>query len=392
MEFVVLTEEEFKKIQNDMPGASYYQTTYWADIKKQNNWHAYYVGVKENEKIIAASLLLARKVMLGKSIFYAPRGLMLDYENIELLEFFVKNVKEFVRKNNGFMLKIDPMQEYRHHDSDGNIIEDGFDNTKIHNELLNLGFVHKGFRTGYVDDLQYRWSYAINISGKTYEEAFVSFSSKGRGHIRKALKYPFIIKDVDEKNILDFKKITEHTAERHNHFDRTLDYYKSLIENFKEEKRIRVFVLYLDKHKYLSEFKDDKLYEVIKAEKEDLVPISCAMFIMDNNTVNYVYSGSYSKYNYFNASYMIQNEMIKFAIEKGYDVYDFGGISGDFNVDSEDYGVYAFKKNFNGRVIEYIGEYDLATNNFYYKLYVNGYKIYRNSKKVLAKIKNLFRV
>ncbi len=390
MEFVELTKEEFASIQNDMPGSTYTQTTYWADIKAANTWEGYYLGIKVNEKIVAASLLLARKVILGKKIFYAPRGLMLDYENKEVLDFFIKNIKMFVKSHGGFMFKMDPLVEYRHHNSDGDLIEDGFDNSKLHEHLIKLGFKHKGFRTGYVDDLQYRWSYAINIEGKSFDEVFASFSSKGRGHIRKAQKYPFVIKDVDESNLDDFKKITEHTAERHNHFDRTLDYYKSLLEGFKKENRIRVFVLYLDKKKFLEEFQDDKSYEMIKAEKEDMIPISCAMFIMDKDVVNYVYSGSFSKYNSFNASYMIQNEMIKYAVEKGYKVYDFGGISGNFEVGSEDYGVYAFKKNFNGRVIEYIGEYDLPTSKMYYLLYINGYKLYRNSKKVFSKIKNTF--
>lgn len=387
MEFVELTKKEFASIQNNMPGSTYTQTTYWADIKATNSWESYYVGVRENKKIVAAGLLLARKVILGKKIFYSPRGLMLDYDNIELLEFFIKNIKSFVKSKGGFMFKMDPLVEYRHHNSDGDVIDDGFDNSKLHDKIIKLGFKHKGFRTGYVDDLQYRWSYAINIEGKSFNEVFASFSSKGRGHIRKALKYPFVIKDVDESNLSDFKKITEHTAGRHNHFDRTLDYYRILMKEFEKENRIRVFVLYLDKKKYLEEFQDDKLYETIKMEKEDMIPISCAMFIMDKDVVNYVYSGSFSKYNSFNASYMIQNEMIKYAVEKGYKVYDFGGISGNFEVDSEDYGVYAFKKNFNGRVIEYIGEYDLVISSFYYFLYTKGYTIYRNSKKILSKFK-----
>lgn len=387
MEFVELTEKEFDKVANNFPNSTYLQTTAWAKIKSVNNWQAHYVGVKENDKLVAATLILARPVLLGKSIFYAPRGPLMDYSNTKLINFFIDNIKKYVQKHNGFLFKIDPLVEYRHHDSNGNLLEDGFSNQELHETLIKKGFMHKGFRVGYVDDLQYRWSYAINMENKTYDEVFASFSSKGRGHIRKAMRYPFVLKDVDEKNIMDFKHITEHTAKRHNHFDRTLAYYQSLIDNFAPLKRIKMVVLYLDKEKYLAEFKDDRLYEIIKEEKESMIPLSCAMFIMDKNTVNYVYSGSYSKYNYFNAQYMIQNEMIKWAIDNNYTIYDFGGISGDFDPESSDYGVYAFKKNFNGRVIEYIGEYDLRINKFYYFLYTKGYKIYRNSKKIFAKLK-----
>lgn len=389
MKFVELTAKEFKKIENDMPGATYLQTTTWAGIKKANNWDSYYVGVKnDNDKIIAAALLLARKILLNKKIFYSPRGLMLDYNNFELLDFMIENVKKFVKKNGGFMLKMDPLVEYCHHNSDGDIVDPDFNNIEIHNELVRLGFKHKGFRVGYVNDLQYRWSYAIDIENKTYDEVFASFTSKGRNHIRKSCKYPFVLKDVDKSNLKDFKEITEHTAERHNHFDRTLDYYQSLIDGFSENEKIKIFVLYLDKKKYLEDFKEDKMYAEIEKEEKDMIPISCAMFIMDKDVVNYVYSGSYSKYNYFNASYMIQNEMIKWATKKNYKVYDFGGISGNFELNSPDYGVYSFKKNFNGRVIEYIGEYDLVISSFFYFMYIYGYDFYRNGKKLLAKIKN----
>ena len=387
LKFIELTKEEFKKIEDKMPGSTYYQTVYWANIKAPNGWKAYYVGVKDNDDIIGASLLLARKIFLGQKIFYAPRGLLMDYDNLELLDFFVNNIKSFVKKRNGFFFKMDPLVEYKHHNSAGEVIDDGFSNEKLHEHLIKLGFKHKGFRTGYVDDLQYRWSYAIDIGNKSYEQVFESFSSKGRGHLIKACKYPLVMEDVNEENIKDFKAITEHTAERHNHFDRTLEYYKMLIDNFRVEDRIKVFVLYLDKKKYLEEFKSDKLYDEISKEERDMIPISCAMFIMDKDTVNYVYSGSFSKYNYFNAQYMIQNEMIKYAVSKGYKVYDFGGISGNFEMGTPDYGVYAFKKNFNGRVIEYIGEYDLVINSVLYFMYKNGYTLYRNSKKIFSRFK-----
>lgn len=390
LNFVELNKTEFKKIEDKMPHSNYYQTVYWANIKAVNGWASYYVGIKDDKgKFIGASLLLARKIFGKYCIFYAPRGPMLDYDNLELVEFFATNIKKFIKERNGFFFKMDPMVEYKHHNSDGDLLDDGFSNEKLHEYLINLGFKHKGFRIGYVDELQFRWSYAIDIANKIYDEAFASFSSKGRGHIRKAYKYPFVLKEVDDETIKDFKAITEHTAERHNHFDRTMEYYETLIDNFKEAGRIRAFVLYLDKNKYKEDCKDDKFYEEIVKEEKDMIPISCALFIMDKDTVNYVYSGSFSKYNYFNAQYMIQNEMIKWAISEGYKVYDFGGISGNFEIGSPDYGVYTFKKNFNGRVIEYIGEYDLVANRFLYFMYKKGYTIYRNSKKLISRLKKI---
>ena len=74
--------------------------------------------------------------------------------------------------------------------------------------------------------------------------------------------------------------------------------------------------------------------------------------------------------------------MIKYGIENGYKIYNFYGISGNFDPNDDRYGIYAFKKGFNGTVVELIGEYDIPVNRIYYFLY----KIINLSKKCIKKI------
>ena len=68
--------------------------------------------------------------------------------------------------------------------------------------------------------------------------------------------------------------------------------------------------------------------------------------------------------------------------ENKYKVYNFYGISGNFDKDNERYGVFDFKKGFNATVDELIGEFDLPISKFWYFLYTQAFKIYRNLKKV----------
>ena len=49
---------------------------------------------------------------------------------------------------------------------------------------------------------------------------------------------------------------------------------------------------------------------------------------------------------------------MKFTIENGCFVYDFQGIPGYTNENDPNYGIYKFKKGFNGEVIEFAGEFD----------------------------------
>lgn len=107
-----------------------------------------------------------------------------------------------------------------------------------------------------------------------------------------------------------------------------------------------------------------------------------SMFITYGDEVLYLYSGAYEEFLKYDAPYVIQWEMIKYALKHGYKRYNFYGISGSFDKNDKTYGVYHFKKGFNGKVVELIGEFDLVINKPIYYLYNFAYKIYRYIKNV----------
>jgi len=99
--------------------------------------------------------------------------------------------------------------------------------------------------------------------------------------------------------------------------------------------------------------------------------MSAAMFILYGSEVIYLFSGSDEKYmKEYNAQYLIQWHMIKYAIEHKFDTYNFYGIQGLPDKTSKDYGIYDFKKGFTsektGRVIELIGAHELPINPLFY--------------------------
>ena len=54
---------------------------------------------------MGVTLLLEKKTPIRMSLFYAPRGFLLDIDNYDLLKEFTKLISEYVKKNHGFMLK-----------------------------------------------------------------------------------------------------------------------------------------------------------------------------------------------------------------------------------------------------------------------------------------------
>lgn len=388
MEFVTLSIEEFSNARNKFKGNSFYQTYHWTRVKHITGWDAYMVGVKENDEIVACTIIIGRKLFLKHYFYYAPRGMLLDYNNKELLDFFVKNIKQFLKEKDGLIFKIDPLVEYRKHDKNGDIINEEFNNQQIIDNLKEVGFKHHGFTKGYSGDIQFRWSYCLDLD-KTDDELLEDMSKRCRRCLRKAYNYPIDLERVNEKNKYDFKGIMESTAVRHKDFDRSIEYYKSLDKKLKEKSIL--LIAYLDRDKFLEEFLEDKLYEIVLTDKRKKIPISAGVFIYDQERMNYVYGGTHKEYMPLMAQYKVQAEMIKYTKEVlNLPIYDFGGISGDFNPKSKNYGVYEFKRGFGGRVIEYIGEFDLIISPFKNATFETGYFILRNIRKLKIAIINLF--
>ena len=99
MKFVNLEEKEFDKFASKHPYTSFYQTSSWGHLKESNGWNMHLLGVKDNNKVIAATLLLSKKTPIGYYMFYAPRGFLIDYNNFEILDFFTKNIKKYTKES-----------------------------------------------------------------------------------------------------------------------------------------------------------------------------------------------------------------------------------------------------------------------------------------------------
>ena len=101
-------------------------------------------------------------------------------------------------------------------------------------------------------------------------------------------------------------------------------------------------------------------------EKQDKLVLSVGSFILYGDEIIYLNSGNYKEYMHYNAQYLLQWTMIKYGIEHHYKRYNFYGISGNFDKKDSSYGIYEFKKGFNGYVIENIGTFELPVRKVYY--------------------------
>ena len=415
MKFTELSVKDFEDFALKHDQISFHQSKEWALLKKVNGWEAYYVGALDGKKIVAASLLLAKSTPIKKKMFYAPRGFLIDYENKEILKFFTIEVKKFVRKKGGFFIKIDPYVSYRQRDVNGNIVDGGYCHDDIVSNLKELGYHHYGFKNGY-QQLQPRFIFWLPLKNKTEEEIWDKFSKDTKRHINKTKKELLVLEEVTKDNIDDFCGIMEHTSKRRGFIDRPKSYYLRMLDVFGKHIKILSAVLYtdkalsywkeqlsilekdkVDKEKIVSESGSKKSKDALKQVEKEITEIkqnisdlesikekygsrivlASSMFLMYGKEVLYLFSGSYKEFMKYNAQYLIQWEMIQYAIKNKYERYNFYGIEGKFD---DENGVYGFKKGFDGEVVEFIGEFDLVVNKGYYYLYKMAFSMYHKFK------------
>lgn len=418
MEFVLLTEEEYRQFLKSNPQASFMQTVELSHLKKELGSKIHFVGIKKDNQIIAGSMILEDTTILNKKMFYAPRGLIVDYHDKELLSFFTKELKKYIKKNNGFILTIDPNVIYRVRTSDGDIDDNNKADDESINNLLSLGYKHYGFNL-YLDTMQARWCYRISLD-EDYESKKVKFSKSTRKNIDFCIKKGLMVREGTIDDLKVMAEIFEITSKRKDFFSRSLEYYQKMYRHMKD--LMTIYIAYLDPDTYykhtlslleeakknyqtvldkmekdmigskLINQKETTLKQITKYEHElekakefkkkfpNGKDIGCLLSLRSGNEYLTLSSGTLAEYREFTPKYLMYEHHIKEAYKEGFKYCNFYGITGDFDPKGKYYGIYEFKKGFNGNVIEYIGQFELKVTWFY-----NVYKILKRIKRFIRR-------
>lgn len=406
MKFQEITEKEYRDYWESHPLKTFLSSPEISKLREKSNWVTYYVGVREDKKLIAACMLLAHKRHFNKYEFYSPRGFLLDFNNSNLLSFFTKEIKKYVKDKKGYILRIDPYVIYKQRDIDGNIVEDGVDNSKVVDDLLALGY--KKVATPYKE--QVGWMFSLDLEGKSEEDILKEMKPNTRNTIRKAEKFGISVNEIGYDELDRFQSIMEETSKRKGFSNRKLSYYQDMYKLFHDKNEVKFFITELNLGNYIKGLeeekkdKSDKLNslsdakyndgqkknltnEIASLEKRikessdiidkngsDTITLSGSMFMLIKPEVIYLSSGNYEEYMKFNSQYLIQWELIKYGIENGFKKHNFYGIPENINEHPKDYGIYEFKRGFNGYVEELIGEFELPIT-WHYNLFKLIHKI-----------------
>lgn len=386
MELFEITKEEFDVFCKQYECQNFFQCGYMKDMFDLEGKENYLIGLKDEGKLVAATLLVHRTTFLGSKMFEAVKGFILDYRNCDVLDEMTKQTYVFIKKHGGYRLLISPYVPVVERDTDAQIVDGGIDNRDICQYLESIGYhdIGKG--------PQVKWNYVLDINNQTPEQLLASFRPNTRNYINRTInKYHLIHKTLKFDELSEFKKITSDTCERRGFGDKTLEYYQNMFTTFKDQ--VTFQIVSLDCDVYIKALEDEnkeflrrieelsdapsnvkkkevmkKDYEAnlrkieetktLKKEKGNIIPLSGAMFMLYGREIIYLFSGSYKEYMNFCGQYRLQWEIIKYAAINHYERYNFFGIQDVFDPNGKDYGVYEFKKGFNGYVEELFNVYE----------------------------------
>lgn len=304
------------------PSSSFYQDKIWALIK--NGWNSDYFYIEKNNEVIAvAQVLSIYNSEAKKNLFYCPRGPVSDLYDIETNIELINEIKNFAKKNNGFLVKFDPNYEY---------------DEKLVNEYKKHGieFCHKMY--SYV---QFPFSMMLDINGRKFEDVIQSFSKNGRKQVRKSYKQDLELYVGNRDDIKIFHEITADMCKRKGITYRPIDYYYRLYDNFKDKARM-TFV------KYKNEF------------------LSCSFLITFKDYAMALYGADNLNID-LGQSYFLDAEEIRYCCENNIRYYDLGGVK---SLDIND-GLYRFKRKFtNNNIIKWIGNIECIIDEDSYQKFI----------------------
>lgn len=344
--------ERYDSFVSSHPKGHFLQTWEWGQVKKSMGWEPLPLILEEDGEIRASLLILKRKLPLPgikKCIFYSPRGPVADIDSEELCRVLFDGAAKVAKAHGAIFLKVDP--------------DVPKDNTGFEQILKNCGLVRNEVGLDF-EGVQPSFVFRLDIAPSEIK-LLENMHPKTRYNIRLAGKKGVTIREAaSRKDLEDFYAILIETARRDKFLVRGFEYFETIWNQMVENNLAQVF---------LAEYEGQ--------------PVSGTLVMLLGDKAWYLYGASSNEHRNIMPNYLIQWEMICWAREKGCSLYDFRGVSGDLDESNPLYGLYRFKKGFNGDLVEFTGEWDKVYARFFYWLWTRVLPIYLKTVRRILRVK-----
>ena len=423
MKIITLSKEEFDNFSTKHKYNTYYQSSSYAEFAKNNEqYNVHYLGfINDDNRIIGASLMLYKTLFWGYKYAYSPRGFLIDYDDIEMINVVTKSIKKLLKKQKFIFVKIDPLIVVSERDQNGKIIQFNNNVNNILDTLKKNGYEHLGFNI-YNETSLPRWNVIAKLN-KDGRILYNNFSNNVKEKISYSNNLGLVVVEDNDVNIdyfYDFIKKSYGKISKKR--------FQLFRDSFINNKKIKIFYAKLDTRRYVENANklysqeeeknlalaniiqsgDSVKYNIPKAIqdklssdkllhnfKKDIVAstklmksfpdgIVCgaALTLEDSKGVNIYINYVDNDYVRYYPDTMLIYEIMKIYGKLDYKYINIGPVTGNFDSSSKYYQMLENKLGFNSSILEYIGEFNLIINPTLYRIYK---KKYNNQEKEIKK-------
>ena len=397
MRIVELTGAQFDDYASRSNLNNFYQTSKYA-ILMSNHGYNYdligYVDETNGNKIYAATVVLNKSIKRSVKYGYSPKGFLVDYYDQNLVEQFLRAIREHYKKKGYIFIKFNPEIIIGKVETNKNFQISYNANVRIIDQLKSLG-VKRRLEQAEFELMQPKYSAFVNLKEFDFKKINRNYRKKIRHSISAGMQ--LTIGNAKEMDTLyEFIK---------NKTDKDITYYRDLYNVYNKDNSIDLLFVKMNYQTYLEYVRaeyakeeqlnyqwndliarspkksnitgkmnsDNKLQgykdkivratEGLKAHPE--VIVAGALVIKHHNIITIVASGFGDEYRNLNP-----NHFLYYAIMERYKPYfsycNLGGIS-SFDPNAMYAGLNNFRLKWNPLVFEFIGEFDLVCSDYSFR-------------------------
>ena len=406
MQLKELTNQEFINFTTNFPLKSIYQTPEYGMIMANQGFKPILLGLLKEDIVIAATLILINKEE-GFKYAYAPRGFIMNYEDLNLLKEFTLQIKNYLAKMGVMGIKINPLIIKNIYDFDKQTKESNPKYDLIYESLKNNNFYHLGYNN-FFEALKPRFEAIINLNQSIYD-LFKNIKKEYRTKIRTAIKNGV---KTYKGSLNDLEYLYEFTKHR---YKRNLDYFKDCFGYFSKRNMIEIYYTKLDTKIYLKNIQEklnhyeeqsselnnmimykkgkpnqklinkkiniDKYLHKYKNELIEAtnllhnypngVVTSCILLVKQDKEITILMDGYDKNFKKLNSKHLLIWQIMEIYQKLGFTKFNLGGMS-NLTIDANKYsGLDEFKLGFGAKMVEYAGDFELITHKRNYNLYRN---------------------
>ena len=323
MKFTNLTPTEFTTFERHAKTGNFFQSTQRAELRRKMGFTTHLVGVKNGKKVTAAALIIERDHEALLQL-----GPVMDYNDLELLDFFLTEVTNYSLAQKFIRLEIFPPVVYASHRMDGSIIDKPATD-EIFTLFSHHGFTHEGF-TVEVENKANRWMFIKDLSGlTTLRDAELTMNASTRKKLHKTSRELYIHVLTDKSELPAWREALVESNRRNGIPTRDIKYFEDLWDAFGDD---AVFV----------EARVKATGELVSSEVDIFHPNEMVAFV----------AGTIESRKHYNGSTAIKGWNIEECLRRGQTRMNLYGMRGDFSPSNP---LLFFKSGLGGYTEEYIG-------------------------------------